>query len=65
MRNARTIRNQRRQTTTQVAVATGLEPATINRLETGAVAAPTYETLRTLAEYYGVEIDDLLKEVEA
>jgi transcriptional regulator with XRE-family HTH domain len=65
MRTARTIRNAKGLTLYQVAHATGLEQATINRLETGVVAAPTYHTLCTLADFYEVTIDELLADAPA
>jgi transcriptional regulator with XRE-family HTH domain len=40
---------------------TGLSPNTIYRLETGGRTAPSNETLKTLAEFYGLTLEEISK----
>ena len=42
---------------------TGLSPNTIYRLETGGRTNPSKETLRTLAEFYGLTLEQILEMV--
>jgi transcriptional regulator with XRE-family HTH domain len=58
----RRLREQRGETREAVAVGAGVSYGTIVKLETGKYLSPHIRTVRLLAEYFGVHIDDLLTE---
>jgi transcriptional regulator with XRE-family HTH domain len=55
------LRKARRESMIDVAQATGIDPATIWRLETGRSSGST-RVLRALAQHFGVPIEDLFDE---
>lgn len=42
-----------------VAAATGLDDSVLSKIENGGVKQPTQDTLRRLADYYDVEVEEL------
>lgn len=58
----RAIRLERGMTQRQVSDACGLTEQTIKTLERGYQDNPTLETLKKLADCYGVKVSDLLDE---
>ncbi len=63
MRNAKFIRVAKGATLFAVATATGIEQSRLSRFETGKRKLSEYNDLKTLAQYYGCTIDDLLLDV--
>jgi len=55
----RRLRYERRLLIKELSEITGLSPNTIYRLETGGRTAPSKETLETLAEFYGLTLEQL------
>ena len=47
----------------ELSASTGLSPNTIYRLETGGRTSPTTETLKIIAEFYGLEVEQILEMV--
>lgn len=56
------LRRRKGVTQREVAESTGLTKETVDALENGRSSNPTLETLKRLAECYGVGIADLLDE---
>jgi transcriptional regulator with XRE-family HTH domain len=59
----RRLRYQRRLSIKELSEITGLSPNTIYRLETGGRTAPSSETLRIIAEFYGLTLEEISKMV--
>lgn len=57
------LRKERGVSRREVAIATGLTENTIYTIEAGVAANPRLETLKAIADYYGISIDELIKEV--
>jgi transcriptional regulator with XRE-family HTH domain len=55
----RRLRYERRLAVKDLSDMTGLSPNTIYRLETGGRTAPSKETLKTLAEFYGLTLEEI------
>jgi transcriptional regulator with XRE-family HTH domain len=55
----RRLRYGRRLTIKELSETTGLSPNTIYRLETGGRTTPSDETLKTLAEFYGLALEEI------
>jgi transcriptional regulator with XRE-family HTH domain len=55
----RRLRYERWLSVKELSEATGLSPNTIYRLETGGRTNPSNETLRTLADFYGVTLGEI------
>lgn len=56
----RELREQRGLTQLEVAYGTGITPQTLYSIERGATDNPTIETVRAIARFYGVPIEELL-----
>ena len=61
--NLRTLRLQKKKTQLMVQMETGIEQALLSKYERGSRIPPT-ETLITLANYYNVSIDYILKRTD-
>jgi transcriptional regulator with XRE-family HTH domain len=59
----RRVRYQRRLSIKELSEITGLSPNTIYRLETGGRTLPSDETLRIIAEFYGLTFEEISKMV--
>jgi transcriptional regulator with XRE-family HTH domain len=59
----RRLRYGRRLTIKELSETTGLSPNTIYRLEAGGRTSPSEETLRTLAEFYCLKLEQILEMV--
>ena len=55
----RQLRYDRRLAIKELSEITGLSPNTIYRLETGGRTTPSKETLKTLAEFYGLTLEEI------
>ena len=56
----RELREQRGLTQLQVAYAVGTTPQTIYNIESGKTKSPSLETVKAIARFYGVPIEELL-----
>ena len=61
--NLKLLRQQKEKTQLQVQLETGIEQALLSKYENGLRIPPT-ETLITLADYYGVSMDYIMKRTE-
>lgn len=61
--NLKLLRQQKKKTQLQVQLETGIEQALLSKYENGLRIPPT-ETLITLADYYGVSMDYIMKRTE-
>jgi transcriptional regulator with XRE-family HTH domain len=59
----RRLRYERRLSIKELSEITGLSPNTIYRLETGGRTSPSDETLKTLADFYGLTLEEISKMV--
>ena len=64
MRRVRELREEKGVSQVRLAVAAGMDPATLNRLEMGK-ANPNLKTLERLADALGVEVGDFFPKAEA
>ena len=56
------LRKKKKVPRREVAIATGLTENTIYSMESGETTNPRLETLKAIADYYDVLINDLVKE---
>lgn len=61
--NLKLLRQQKKKTQLQVQLETGIEQALLSKYENGLRTPPT-ETLITLADYYDVSMDYIMKRTE-